>query len=83
MPNTISEDEKRNGVRLLWDGVSSKGWRGANKNYFPENVWYIKEGVLHVKGSNGAEASSGGDIVTVDEFHAFDLQFEFQMSEYR
>ena len=81
MPNTISEDEKRNGVRLLWDGVTTKGWRGANKNYFPENVWYIKEGVLHVKGSNGAEASSGGDIVTVDEFHAFDLQFEFQISD--
>ena len=81
IPNTISADEKRNGVRLLWDGESTKGWRGAYKNYFPENVWYIKEGVLHVKGTNGAEASNGGDIVTVDEFHAFDLQFEFQLSD--
>ncbi|MCX6211465.1 MAG: DUF1080 domain-containing protein [Bacteroidetes bacterium] len=81
IPNTISADEKRNGVRLLWDGETTKGWRGAYKNYFPENVWYIKEGVLHVKGTNGAEASNGGDIVTVDEFHAFDLQFEFQLSD--
>ena len=33
-----------------------------------------------MKGSNGGEAANGGDIVTLEEFHAFDLQFEFQIS---
>ncbi len=80
IPNTISEDEKRNGVRLLWDGVTTKGWRSAYKTSFPDNTWYVKEGTLNVKGSNGGEAANGGDIVTLEEFHAFDLQFEFQIS---
>jgi hypothetical protein len=81
IPNTISPDEQKNGVRLLWDGVSTKGWRGAGQTNFPDKTWFIKEGVLSVKGSNGAEAKNGGDIVTVDEFHAFDLQFEFRITD--
>jgi hypothetical protein len=81
IPNTISVDEKRNGVRLLWDGATTKGWRGAYKTSFPDQTWYVKEGTLNVKGSNGAESTNGGDIVSIDEFHAFDLQFEFQLSD--
>jgi hypothetical protein len=81
IPNTVSPEEKRNGIRLLWDGVTTKGWRGAYKQTFPENIWYIKDGTLNVKASNGAESANGGDIVTIEEFHAFDLQFEFQLSD--
>ncbi len=81
IPNTISPEEKRNGVRLLWDGVTTIGWRGAYKNTFPNNIWYVKDGTLNVKASNGAESANGGDIVTIDEYHAFDLQFEFQLSD--
>ncbi|MEI7588596.1 MAG: DUF1080 domain-containing protein [Chitinophagia bacterium] len=81
IPNTISPDEQKNGVRLLWDGVSTKGWRGAGKKTFPDKGWVVKEGVLSIKGSNGRESNGGGDIVTVDEFHAFDLQFEFKITD--
>ncbi len=81
IPNTISPEEKRNGVRLLWDGVTTNGWRGAYKTTFPNNIWYVKDGTLNVKASNGAESANGGDIVTIDEYHAFDLQFEFQLSD--
>ncbi len=79
--NDISADEKRLGVRLLWDGKTTAGWRGANKDYFPDNTWYISDGVLHVKKGSNAESQNGGDIVTVEEFSAFDLQFEFQLSD--
>jgi len=81
IPNTISADEQNNGVKLLWDGVSTKGWRSAYKTTFPDSTWYIKDGTLNVKGANGAEATNGGDIVTEQEFHAFDLQFEFKISD--
>ncbi len=79
--NNISKDEKRLGVRLLWDGKSTEGWRGANKDYFPDKTWYIKEGNLIVSKGQGAESQNAGDIVTKEEFAAFDLQFEFQLSD--
>ena len=81
IPNNLSEEEKKAGYKLLWDGVSTKGWRGARKTYFPENAWYIENGTLNVRGTNGAESANGGDIVTEAEYHAFDLQFEFKISD--
>lgn len=80
VPNHLSEQEVKNGVRLLWDGTTTKGWRGAYKQAFPEKGWEIGDGVLHVQKSAGAESENGGDIVTTDEFGAFELQFEFKMS---
>lgn len=81
IPNNLSENEKNSGIKLLWDGKTTSGWRGAYKDYFPDKVWYIKEGTLNVKGSNGAESANGGDIVTTGEYGAFDLQFEFRITD--
>lgn len=81
IPNDLSEDEKKLGVKLLWDGKTTNGWRGAYKDYFPSKVWYIQDGTLNVKGTNGAESANGGDIVTTDEYGAFDLQFEFRLTD--
>lgn len=80
-PNTISDAEKARGVRLLWNGVDAKGWRGAHKDKFPEQGWQIKDGVLSVLKSDGGESTNGGDIVTEDKFSAFELQFEFRYSK--
>lgn len=81
VPNTLSEQEKHNGVRLLWDGKTSKGWRGAYKPEFPEGGWVMKDGILTVVQGDGAESQNGGDIVTEEMFGAFDLQFDFRMTE--
>lgn len=81
VPNLITEQEKRNGVRLIWDGKTTDGWRGAYKDKFPEKGWEIKDGVLSVVKSAGGESANGGDIVSNEEFCAFDLQFEFMLSE--
>lgn len=81
IPNTLSDYEKKNGWKLLFDGVSTKGWRGAYKDKFPEKGWEVKDGVLSVLGSNGAEASNGGDIVTMDQYGNFELTLEFKITE--
>lgn len=80
-PNVLSDQEKNNGLKLLWDGKTTSGWRGAYKTNFPSNGWEIKDGTLSVMKSAGAESQNGGDIVTDDEYAAFDLQFEFKLSE--
>jgi hypothetical protein len=81
LPNNLSAQEKKNGIRLLWNGNDTKGWRGANKKEFPEKGWEIKEGTLQVLPSGGGESTNGGDIVTIDEFSRFELQFDFRLTE--
>ena len=81
IPNNISDEEKSLGYRMLFDGVSTKGWRATYHKPFPSNTWFVKEGTLTVKGSAGPSHSTNGDIVTEDQFGAFDLQFEFKLTD--
>ena len=81
LPNNLSAQEKKNGWKLLWDGSTSTGWRGAYKDHFPGKGWEIKDGTLSVLGANGRESTNGGDIVTDKEYSAFELQFEFKITD--
>ena len=79
--NNISAQEKRNGVKLLFDGKTTNGWRGAYKDKFPAGGWEIRDGTINVQSSEGKESTNGGDIVTTEEYGAFVLQFDFKLTE--
>lgn len=79
-PNTLSNYEKSEGYALLFDGKTNKGWVGAHKSAFPEKGWKIADGIISVEPSSGAESTNGGDIVTKEEYSAFDLSFEFKLT---
>lgn len=81
VPNTISAQEKKLGYRLLWDGNSTKGWTAANKPSFPENGWSIQDGNLTVIKDQAGKSPEGGDITSIKEFGAFELKFDFKMTE--
>ena len=81
IPNYLSPEEEKRGYHLLWDGKTTNGWRGAYKQTFPDKGWRISDGALHVLPSGGSESANGGDIVTTSMFKAFDLQFEFRLTD--
>ena len=79
--NNISPQETANGYSMLWDGKTNNGWRGAYKKSFPSRGWEIKDGVIKVLLSAGGESTNGGDIVTTCTYSAFELKFDFKLSE--
>ncbi len=80
IPNTLSAREQKEGWKLLWDGRTTAGWRGARLDRFPEKGWQIENGVLSVLASSGGESANGGDIVTVDPYRDFELEVDFRIS---
>ena len=78
--NTLSDEEVTAGWQLLFDGVSTAGWRGYNKEAFPEIGWGVADGNLIVMASDGSEEGSGGDIVSEGVFSDFELIFEFLLT---
>jgi hypothetical protein len=79
--NELTPEEKSQGWKLLFDGQTSKGWVGAYKNTFPDKGWSIADGILKIQKSDGSESMTFGDIVTTEQFKAFDLAFDFNLSE--
>lgn len=80
LANVLTEEEKAAGWRLLWDGKTSEGWRSAKAETFPSKGWDIKDGVLTVNASGGAESAAAGDIITRDRFNEFELMVDFRIT---
>ena len=78
--NRLTSDEQRAGWRLLFDGVSTKGWRGFKKTAFPAKGWLVEDGRLKHVSTGGSPTPESGDIITVDTFNDFDLQFEWRVA---
>ncbi|PJB12018.1 MAG: DUF1080 domain-containing protein [Flavobacteriales bacterium CG_4_9_14_3_um_filter_40_17] len=79
--NKLTIDEEKKGWKLLWDGKTTDGWRGAKLDKFPEQGWQIENGELTVLASDGAEAAAGGDIVTTELYGDFELKVDFKITK--
>ncbi|MBL7105999.1 MAG: DUF1080 domain-containing protein [Phycisphaerae bacterium] len=80
MDNKLSSVEKKQGFKLLFDGKTTNGWRGAKLDDFPKNGWVVKDGVLTVLESGGGESVAGGDIVTSKKYSNFELHLDFKLT---
>jgi hypothetical protein len=68
----LTADELAAGWRLLFDGVTTRGWRGFRQPEFPSRGWIVEDGILKKVGG-----VRGGDIVTVETFEDFELSWEW------
>jgi hypothetical protein len=81
LTNELTSSQEEQGWRLLWDGNTSQGWRGARMDHFPANGWKIENGVLTVESSGGAESANGGDIITTETYSSFILEVDFRITK--
>ncbi|TLP80352.1 DUF1080 domain-containing protein [Maribacter sp. ACAM166] len=79
--NALGVDEAKKGWKMLWDGETTKGWRGARLEEFPSTGWDVKDGILTVLSSGGEESAAGGDIVTKEIYGDFELMLDFKITE--
>ncbi len=84
--NALTEQEKSEGWRLLWNGVNFDGWRGIGLDRVPEGHWVIEDGAIRklaggeVPRQADGQPVQGGDLMTVATFEDFDLRFEWKIS---
>ena len=72
--NTLTEAQKKEGWKLLFDGKDAgRWWRGYKSDILPAG-WVVADGALVRKGG-------GGDIITKDQFESFELSIEWRISK--
>lgn len=78
--NQLSENEKRTGWRLLFDGKTSTGWHKMGGDVFPKQGWVVQDGVLKILNSHQDSTKKGGDISTDQVFSNFELELDFNVT---
>ncbi len=80
--NQLTDEERANGWRLLFDGTSFAGWRGYGQPDLPA-LWEIHDGAITLNKSSpvGSPGAEGSGIVTRETFTNFDLRWEWRLAE--
>jgi Domain of Unknown Function (DUF1080) len=75
--NSLSDQEKKEGWSLLFDGKTINGWHLFNRGNIP-SAWTVDSGRLVC--NPHAKNVKHGDLVTDKEYENFDLQFDWKIS---
>ena len=65
---------------MLWDGKTTDGWRSSRSQEFPKGGWEIKDDMLIINETGGAESAAAGDIITREKFRNFELVVDFKIT---
>ena len=76
--NQLSGQEAAQGFKLLFNGTDFSNWRVVHGTEAPGKRWTVQNGELRVTASDGSE--TGNDIVTKEQYGAFELLFEFRLT---
>ena len=72
--NTLTDDEKKAGWKLLFDGKTLDGWHNFRKETIRPG-WQVKDGTLMCVDPHNAD-----DLCTKDQFDWFELQLDYNIS---
>jgi hypothetical protein len=79
--NNLTDQEQAAGWKSLFDGKTTRGWRGWKQTLMPAE-WQVRDGVLMLDKSAepGDPGALGGGIVTEEEFSDFELVLEWKLA---
>lgn len=79
--NTLTEKEKKQGWKLLFDGTTLKGWHNFKSDKIGD-AWSVEDASIHLnkKQQEGFQVKGGGDIVTESEFENFELKLDWKIA---
>jgi len=73
--NALTDAEKSDGWKLLFDGKSLDQWQGLNRDELGKG-WQVVDGTLTLASRAGA-----GDIITREQYSSFEFDFEFRLTK--
>ncbi len=72
-PNTLTDQEKADGFKLIFDGNTLEGFRNFKKDA-PDPKWQVKDGAITLT------EKGGGNLITRGEYANFEFRFEFKIA---
>lgn len=80
MENSLTDQEKADGWKLLFDGKTLNGWKGYMKDSIG-SAWSVDEESIHLDNGQkeGFQVKSGGDIITTDEYENYELSLQWKI----
>ncbi|WP_297705878.1 DUF1080 domain-containing protein [uncultured Eudoraea sp.] len=95
--NSLSEEEKKDGWKLLFDGKTTNGWHTYGKPGSIGSKWQVENGLLVFQGRRRYEyfindrkfergptdkyGDGGGEIITDEVFENFEFTLEWKLTE--
>ncbi len=79
--NNTSPQEKAQGFYLLFNGKDLSGWRTASQKMPPAKGWAVDNGILQLLPKDTTSGLQWGDLLTVNQYRAFELNFDFKLTE--
>ncbi len=80
--NTLSEREKAEGWKLLFDGQSLNGWHNYGKTTIGA-AWIVQDNAIHLdakpRGEGEWQQKEGGDILTNESYKDFELELDWRI----
>ena len=79
--NTLSPLEIAQGFVLLFNGNNLDGWKLVGPSTTMKSAWEVKNGELQILATDTSKNRVHGDLITINEYSSFELNFDFKLSE--
>lgn len=74
--NALTDQEKKEGWQLLFDGKSLQGWKLLDSSKAQGKGWVAKRGTMTIQ-----KSGEGGDIITNEPYGNFELTLEARLTK--